>query len=53
MLGPSIVLGATPFAFGFSVYAIRKPEARVISATALVLSTLLLLALIAFLILKW
>ncbi len=53
MLGPSIVLAATPFAFGFSIYAMRKPDARVVSSTALVLSTLVLLGLIAFLVLTW
>ena len=53
MLGPSIVLGATPFALGVSIYAVRKPEARVTSITALVLSSVVLLAVIAFLIMAW
>ncbi len=53
MLGPSIVLGATPFAFGYSIYAMSKPEAHVVSSTALVLSTLVLLGLLAFLVLTW
>ena len=53
MLGPSVVVGATPFALGVSICAVRKPEARVTSYMALVISAVVFLALVAVLAMMW
>ena len=45
MLGPGIILTATPFAFGYSLFAHSRTSKRVLTYTAIIVSALEVLVL--------
>jgi len=46
MLGPGIILTATPFAFGYSLFARARTSKRVLTYTAIIISALELLVIL-------